>query len=119
MAHFFDPQTQKVTANVLVDARPRVVVFSPDEKHVWVAAEVGGTVAIINAATEGGGEEDPFSVPGVRKEFIQPEGIRFAKDGHDGLRRLGPRQSCRGHRHEDLRGQRAISRWGAGCGSSA
>src|ERR1700733_9858100 len=61
MAHFFDPRTQKVTANVLVDTRPRVVVFSPDEKQVWVASEVGGTVAIINAARKELERKIPFS----------------------------------------------------------
>jgi PQQ-dependent catabolism-associated beta-propeller protein len=77
MAHFFDPQSQKVTANVLVDARPRVAVFTPDEKYVWVSAEIGGTVAVINAVSKQVERKISFSVPGVRKEFIQPEGVRF------------------------------------------
>jgi PQQ-dependent catabolism-associated beta-propeller protein len=80
MAHFFDPRTQKLTANVLVDTRPRVVVFSPDEKQVWVSSEVGGTVAVINAATKEVERKISFAVPGVRREYIQPEGIRFVKE---------------------------------------
>ncbi len=89
MAHFFDPKTQKVTANVLVDARPRVVVFTPDEKYVWVAAEVGGTVEVINSASKEVEKKISFAVPGVRKEFLQPEGIRFARDGSVAFVALG------------------------------
>jgi YVTN family beta-propeller protein len=57
------------------------VVFTPDEKYDWVAAEIGGTVEVINTATKEVEKKIPFSVPGVRKEFIQPEGIRFVKQG--------------------------------------
>ncbi len=77
MAHFFDPHTQQLTANVLVDARPRVVEFTPDQSRVWVASEVGGTVAIIDAASKTVEHKISFDIPGVRSEFIQPEGIRF------------------------------------------
>jgi YVTN family beta-propeller protein len=74
---------------VLVDTRPRVVVFSPDEKMVWVASEIGGTVAIIDAAAKEVKRKIPFSIPGVRTEFIQPEGIRFAKEGDVAFVALG------------------------------
>ncbi|HXW84707.1 MAG TPA: hypothetical protein VEJ86_09910, partial [Candidatus Binataceae bacterium] len=77
MAHFFDPRTQKLIANVLVDTRPRVVEFTPNQRQVWVASEVGGTVAVINSASKEVERKISFDIPGVRSEFIQPEGIRF------------------------------------------
>ena len=48
MAHFIDTDTLNITENVLVDARPRVAMFTPDDKEVWVSAEIGGTVKVIN-----------------------------------------------------------------------
>ena len=37
MAHFIDTGTLDITENVLVDARPRVAMFTPDDKEVWVS----------------------------------------------------------------------------------
>ena len=67
----------------------RIAVFTPDEKHVWVAAEVGGTVEVINSASKEVERKISFSPPEVRKEFIQPEGIRFAKNGSVAFVALG------------------------------
>jgi YVTN family beta-propeller protein len=74
---------------VLVGARPRVVVFSPDEKQVWVAAEVGGEVDVIDTASKQVVKKIDFDVPGVRREFIQPEGIRFSRDSRTAFVALG------------------------------
>lgn len=89
MAHFFDPHTQKLLANVLVDARPRVVEFTPDQRHVWVASEVGGTVAVIDTASKTVERKIAFEVPGVRSEFVQPEGIRFVPATNSAFVALG------------------------------
>ena len=48
MAHFIDTGTLEYHENVLVDARPRVAMFTPNDKEVWVSAEIGGTVKVIN-----------------------------------------------------------------------
>jgi YVTN family beta-propeller protein len=50
---------------------------------------VGGTVEVINAASKEVERKIAFSVPGVRKEFIQPEGIRFAGNGRIAFVALG------------------------------
>ena len=81
MAHFIDNETFKVTANVLVDTRPRVAEFTRDGKLVWVSAEIGGTVAVIDPGTHKIIKKFGFEIPGVRRELIQPMGIRFTRDG--------------------------------------
>ncbi len=81
MAHFIDNATFKVTANVLVDTRPRVAEFTRDGKLVWVTAEIGGTVAVIDPVSRKVVKKFGFQIPGVRPELIQPMGVRFTKDG--------------------------------------
>ena len=41
--------TIQVVSTFLVDPRPRVAAFSPDGKRCYVTAEVGGTVAVVDA----------------------------------------------------------------------
>lgn len=89
MAHFIDTKTLKVVANVLVDTRPRVSEFTADGKDVWVSAEVGGTVSVIDAKTRKVRHKIAFTIPGVRPELIQPMGIRFTKDGKRAIVALG------------------------------
>ncbi len=89
MAHFINTQTLKVVANVLVDTRPRVSEFTWDGSEVWVSAEVGGTVAVIDAATRKVKTKISFEIAGVRPELIQPMGIRFNKDGSRAVVALG------------------------------
>ena len=89
MAHFIDTKTLKVVANVLVDTRPRVSKFTADGKEVWVTAEVGGTVAIIDAETRKIKKKIAFTIPGVRPELIQPMGVVFTKDGKRAAIALG------------------------------
>src|SRR5262249_4656803 len=48
MAHFIDTATRQIVANVLVDARPRFAQFKHDGSEVWVSAEIGGTVTVID-----------------------------------------------------------------------
>ena len=49
MAHFFDFETRKMVASVLVGARPRIAQFKHDGSEVWVSSELGGTVSVIDA----------------------------------------------------------------------
>jgi PQQ-dependent catabolism-associated beta-propeller protein len=81
MAHIIDNATLKVVANVLVDVRPRVAEFTNDGSTVWVSAEIGGTVSVIDSKTYKTVKKFGFEIPGVRPEVIQPMGIRFSKDG--------------------------------------
>ncbi len=82
----------KVVANVLVDTRPRVALYTADGKEVWVTAEVGGTAAVIDAATRKAKHRITFQIPGVRPELIQPMGVQFATRRHARGRRARPRQ---------------------------
>ena len=48
MAHFIDTATNTTIDNVLVDSRPRVAEFTADGAQLWVSAEIGGTVTVID-----------------------------------------------------------------------
>jgi len=89
MAHIIDTSTYEVLANILVDTRPRVATFTHDGKHVWVSAEIGGTVAVIDAATYKIVKKMHFHIDGVRPELIQPMGIVFSKDGKQAFVAIG------------------------------
>lgn len=89
MAHFIDIKSLKVVANVLVDTRPRVARYTPDGKEVWVTAEVGGTVSIIDAIGHKIKQRLTFNIPGVRPELIQPMGVEFSADGKKAFVALG------------------------------
>jgi PQQ-dependent catabolism-associated beta-propeller protein len=90
MAHFIDTESHQVVANVLVDARPRVAEFKQDGSELWVSAEIGGTVSIIDPVKREVRTKIKFSVPGLRSEAIQPVGVRITKDGKTGFVALGP-----------------------------
>ena len=81
MAHFIDTESLEIVANVLVDTRPRVAQFTPDDVEVWVSAEIGGTVAVIDAASKEITTKIEFEVEGMRPEAIQPVGIAHTTDG--------------------------------------
>jgi YVTN family beta-propeller protein len=81
MAHIIDTKTFEVLENILVDTRPREAQFTRDGRHVWVSAEIGGTVSIIDAKTYKTVKKIGFQIPGVNPELIQPVGIEMSKDG--------------------------------------
>lgn len=90
MAHFINAETLEIVENVLVDARPRVAMFTPDDKEVWVSAEIGGTVKVINPSSKEVTHTIGFEIPGVNEESIQPVGVRHTKDGKYTFVALGP-----------------------------
>jgi PQQ-dependent catabolism-associated beta-propeller protein len=90
MAHFIDASTHQVIANVLVGSRPRFAVFNADGSRVWVSSEVGGSVAVIDAATYKVLHTIHFAIPGVPTEAIQAVGITLSKDGKLAFVALGP-----------------------------
>jgi PQQ-dependent catabolism-associated beta-propeller protein len=90
MAHFIDTQTHQIVANVLVDARPRFAQFKADGSELWVSAEIGGTVTIIDPVKHEVKKKIVFEIPGLRKEAIQAVGINLTSDGKTGFVALGP-----------------------------
>jgi PQQ-dependent catabolism-associated beta-propeller protein len=75
---------------VLVDARPRFAEFKRDSSELWVSSEIGGTVSIIDPAKRAVTGKITFSIPGMRREAIQPVGIGMTKDGKTAFIALGP-----------------------------
>lgn len=57
---------------------------------MWVSAEIGGTVAVIDANTHEVLKTIGCQIPGVPAELIQPMGIDFSKDGKLAFVALGP-----------------------------
>jgi PQQ-dependent catabolism-associated beta-propeller protein len=90
MAHFIDTGTHQIFANVLVDQRPRFAEFTRDGKHLYVSAEIGGTVSVIDVASKEIVHKIEFELPGVPHEAIQPVGVRVTRDGARVFVALGP-----------------------------
>ena len=90
MAHFIDTKTNETVANILVDNRPRVAQFTSDGKQLWVSAEIGGTVTIIDADKKVPIHKISFEIPGINADAIQPVGIRINKAGTKAFVALGP-----------------------------
>ena len=72
MAHFINTSNLEILENVLVDARPRVAMFTPNDKEVWVSAEIGGTVKVIDPSTKKVTHTIGFEIPGVNEEVFSP-----------------------------------------------
>jgi PQQ-dependent catabolism-associated beta-propeller protein len=90
MAHFISTDGFKNIDNVLVDNRPRVAEFKSDGSEVWVSAEIGGTVTIIDPADRKIKGKITFEIQGITKDAIQPVGVRFNKDNTKAFVALGP-----------------------------
>jgi PQQ-dependent catabolism-associated beta-propeller protein len=90
MAHFIDVESHEITDNVLVDQRPRFADYTADGVEVWVSAEIGGTVSVIDDATRQVTHKITFEIPGVPDEAIQPVGIAITSDRAKAFVALGP-----------------------------
>ena len=90
MAHFIDTSTREIVANILVDARPRYAEFKQDGSELWVSAEIGGTVSVIDPVKRDVKKKITFEIRGMRREAIQPVGINITRDGKTGFVALGP-----------------------------
>ena len=90
VAHFIDTQTRKIVANVLVDTRPRYAEFKPDGSELWVSAEIGGTISVVDPVKRIVTKKIAFEIAGLRREMIQPVGIAITRDGKTGFVALGP-----------------------------
>ena len=90
MAHFINADTLEITDNVLVDQRPRFVEWTSDDAEIWVSAEIGGTVSVIDNATRQVKHKIEFEIAGVPTEAIQPVGVRITADRALAFVALGP-----------------------------
>jgi PQQ-dependent catabolism-associated beta-propeller protein len=90
MAHFIDTATHEIVQNTLVDQRPRFAQFTADGKYLYVSAEIGGTVSVIDPGTGEILHKISFEVPGIPPEVLQPVGVRVTKDGKTVFVALGP-----------------------------
>jgi PQQ-dependent catabolism-associated beta-propeller protein len=90
MAHFITTDGFKNVENILVDNRPRVAEFKSDGSEVWVSAEIGGTVSVIDPAQKKVTHKINFEIQGITKDAIQPVGVRFNKDNSKAFVALGP-----------------------------
>ena len=90
MAHFINADTLEITDNVLVDQRPRFAEWTSDDAEIWVSAEIGGTVSVIDNATRQIKHKISFAVPGVPPEALQPVGVRIKDDRSLAFVALGP-----------------------------
>jgi PQQ-dependent catabolism-associated beta-propeller protein len=90
MAHFINTDTHEITDNVLVDQRPRFAEWTKDDAEIWVSAEIGGTVSVIDNASRALKSKITFQIPGVPQEAIQPVGVRVTDDRKLAFIALGP-----------------------------
>ncbi|MDT1062706.1 YVTN family beta-propeller repeat protein [Paracoccus sp. CPCC 101403] len=90
MAHFINSETFEIFGNVLVDSRPRFAQFNSAGTKLYVSAEIGGTVTVIDPAAQSVEKKITFEIPGVLPEAIQPVGIRVTNDGKKVFVALGP-----------------------------
>src|SRR5690606_32653783 len=88
--HFIDTSTYEIVANVLVDSRPRFAAFTPDGSLLFVTAEIGGTISVIDTATNEITKKICFDIPGVLPEALQPVGLRVTADSKKAYVALGP-----------------------------
>src|SRR5918994_3149538 len=90
MAHFINTDTHEITHNVLVDQRPRFAEWTSDDAEIWVSAEIGGTVSVIDNAARAIKHKITFEIAGVPPEAIQPVGVRVTSDRSLAFVALGP-----------------------------
>jgi PQQ-dependent catabolism-associated beta-propeller protein len=90
MAHFINTETFEIFQNVLVDSRPRIAEFTRDGALLYVSAEIGGTVSVIDPAKGEIVTKIAFEVPGIAPEFLQPVGVRVTEDRSKVFVALGP-----------------------------
>jgi len=90
MAHFIDTETYELNTNILVDNRPRFAQFTADGETLYVSAEIGGTVSVIDPQEGVITRKISFEVPGIVPEALQPVGVRVTSDGSKVFVALGP-----------------------------
>jgi PQQ-dependent catabolism-associated beta-propeller protein len=90
MVHWVDTKAFKLIDNTLVDQRPRHAEFTKDGKTLWVSAEIGGTVTLLDVASRKVKTKIRFQIAGIAKDRIQPVGIVLTPDERLAFVALGP-----------------------------
>ncbi len=90
MLHWIDTATQKLVDSTLVDQRPRHAEFTHDGSQVWVSAEIGGTVSVVDTASRQILKTLRFAIQGVHPDKVQPVGVQLTRDGKYAFVALGP-----------------------------
>lgn len=93
MAHFISTEDFQIKHNVLVDQRPRYALYTADGTRLFVTAEIGGTVSVMDIDATGAPTvvgKIGFEVPGVPPEWLQPVGAKVTSDGARLFVALGP-----------------------------
>jgi len=90
MVHWINKETLVVEHNTLVDPRPRGLVFTADSQQLWVTSEMGGTVTVLDVATQSKIKSISFKIPGILNDQIQPVGVIVTDDMQWALVALGP-----------------------------
>jgi YVTN family beta-propeller protein len=81
MVHVIDTQAGEVIKDILVDSRPRRFALTPDQKELWVSAELAGIVDIIDVETLEIVGDIAFLPTGFRKEQVTPVDVLITADG--------------------------------------
>ena len=105
MVHWIDTDKRVLVDNTLVDSRPRHAEFDKTGKKLWVSAEIGGTVSVIDTATHKVEHTIQFNIKGISKDKIQPVGVRLSDDGRYAFVALGPANHVAVVNAADLRGR--------------
>jgi PQQ-dependent catabolism-associated beta-propeller protein len=90
MVHWINTETFEQYATTLVDQRPRYAQFTKDNKLLWVSSEIGGTVAVMDVASQKTTKTISFKIKGVARDKLQPVGIKLTSDGKYAFVALGP-----------------------------
>ena len=88
--HWIDTKTNEIVENSLVEQRPRHIEFTEDGKLVWVSSEIGGTVNVFDVQTKERLQTIKFAIKGLRKDKIQPVGIKLDDKQNKAYVALGP-----------------------------
>ena len=89
LVHLVDIETGAVVKDVVVGTRPRRFAATPDNKELWVTAELSGEVWIIDRDRFEAKGKIEFLPPGMRKSDVTPVGITMTKDGKTAYVTLG------------------------------
>jgi YVTN family beta-propeller protein len=73
-----------------VDARPRAVSFTSDNKQLWVTSEMAGTLMVLDVATKQIIKKIKLDISGLTADKIQPVGVVIDKEQRWGYVAIGP-----------------------------
>jgi YVTN family beta-propeller protein len=81
LVHFIDAASGALLDSILVGARPRDAVFSPDGKRLWVSSESRGALAVFDTATRKVIHTVDFRKAVPDDPNVQAVGLAMTRDG--------------------------------------